>query len=461
MTRDLHMHLPQTIEHLATDALTPYARNSRTHSAQQIEQLAASMLEFGFTNPVLIDEHDTIIAGHGRVMAALQLGLSRVPCIRLAHLTSAQRRAYVIADNKLAEQAGWDAATLARELEDLAAEAFNLELLGFSDEQLDGLLGPAANDKRSDPDVVPPVRAMDVVSVPGDVWLLGQHKVICGSSTDHAVWTRLMGPERADVCWTDPPYNVAYDGVQAGSIMNDDLPDDAFRALLNDAFRAVAGVMKPGAAIYVAHADSEGMPFRSAFVGAGFKLAGCLIWRKNNMVLGRSDYQWQHEPILYGWKKGGAHRWYGGRKQTTLHDWGGVDPVTQLPDGRYQIEVGDRIFTLRGDVEIEELMPSVFFEPKPQSSADHPTMKPVNLIARHLRNNARSGAIVVDGFGGSGSTLIAADRLGMRARLVELDPKFCDVIVRRWQEYSGGTARHESSGESFAQRSRSLETTAG
>jgi len=444
-------HLPDQIEHLPTETLIPYARNSRTHSPEQVDAVASSIREFGFTNPVLIDSNNTIIAGHGRVMAAQKLGLSAVPCIRLAHLSDTQRRAYVIADNKLAEQAGWNLSVLRREVEDLMAESFDLDLLGFDDEELkemmgdSGLNGGAGN---SDPDDAPPL-PKKATSKDGDIWALGLHRVVCGDSTDASNLARLMAGGQADMCWTDPPYNVAYE-TQAGKIANDDLGDSEFKAFLLKLFSAAIAVMKPGGAIYVAHADTEGLNFRSAFAEAGFKLSGCLIWRKESLVLGRSDYQWQHEPILYGWKPGAAHRWFGGRKQTTVTDYASDGSVfRQRVDGKYEISLGDRVLLVDGDVHVEELLPSVFLEAKPKRSEGHPTMKPVALIERMLRNNAKNGNVILDVCGGSGSTLMACETLGMRGRLSELSPAYVDVIVNRWQDFTGKQATLESSGQTF------------
>lgn len=409
-------HLPTDIEHIATDALIPYARNSRTHSPEQVAQLAASIREFGFTNPVLIDEHDTIIAGHGRVMAAQQIGLTHVPCIRLSHLSAAQRRAYVIADNKLAEQAGWDTATLSRELEDLAAESFDLALLGFGEDELRDLLGDTSEHGDggglSDPDETPDPEP-DPVSQPGDVWLLGHHRVMCGDSTQSASVATVMGGGMADLWITDPPYNVGYEGKSKKrlSIENDDMASEQFMQFLVAAFTAARDALKPGGAFYIWHADVEGATFRVAAAAAGLRQRQCLIWKKNVMVLGRQDYQWIHEPCLYGWKDGAAHRWTSDRKQVTVLEF-------------------DR----------------------PMRNAEHPTMKPVALIEYQLCNNSMPGDVVFDGFGGSGTTLIAAEKSGRVARLIELDPRYCDVIVRRWQAYTARDAVHAPSGQTFAQR---------
>lgn len=423
-------------------ALKPYEKNARTHSAEQVEQLTRSMREFGFTNPLLIDEQDRIIAGHGRLQAALSLGMAEVPVIILAGLSEAQRRALILADNKIALNSGWDLKLLSEELADLKLEGYDLTLTGFSLEEIDGMTPVVLDEK--DPDDAPDL-PKEPKTKPGDVYVLGAHRLVCGDSTSMENIDRLMRGELADVCWTDPPYNVAYE-TKAGKIANDDLGDNEFRDFLSGAYGCAFAVLKPGAAIYVAHADTEGLNFRATFRAAGFKLSGCLIWRKDSLVLGRSDYQWQHEPILYGWKPGSRHRWYGGRKLTTVID---LDqdrmPFKRRDDGKYELRIGDSVMVIDGAATIEELVPSVINEPKPKRSDGHPTMKPVALIERMLRNSARPGDIVLDLFGGSGSTLMAAERLGMCARLSELDPGYCDVIVARYEAYTGRKAVLEAS----------------
>lgn len=431
------VRIHDNMESLSVDALVPYARNSRTHSIDQVAQIAASIKEFGFTSPVLVDEEGGIIAGHGRVLAARSLGLSHVPCLRLSGLTEVQKRAYVIADNKLALNAGWDEDLLREELEFLSAENFDLSLTGFNFTEIEDLEPELLETK--DPDAVPEV-PKEPKTQPGDVWVLGQHRLVCGDSTSLSNLDRLMQGGGADMCWTDPPYNLAYE-TKAGKIANDDLSDKEFRQFLVDAFIAAFTALKPGGAIYVAHADTEGLNFRGAFAQAGFKLSGCLVWRKDSLVLGRSDYQWQHEPILYGWKPGKAHRWFGGRKQTTVLDMAMAGTAFKSrPDGKFEIHLGDSVMVVSGDATVEEFLPTVIHEAKPKRSEGHPTMKPVVLVERMLRNNARKGDVVLDLFGGSGSTLMAAERLGMCARLSELDQGYCDVIVKRWEDFTGQKA---------------------
>lgn len=431
----------------SVDSLIPYARNSRTHSPEQVAQIAASIREFGFTNPVLVDADGGIIAGHGRVLAARKLGMAEVPVIELGHLTDAQRRAYVIADNKLALNAGWDAEMLKVELSFLDGQSFDLSLIGFSEDELIDLLAPIGPGEK-DPDETPDPPE-DPVSVPGDVWVLGPHRVVCGDSTSADVHAALLGDERVDLVWTDPPYNVAYEG-RAGKIKNDDMGDGDFFHLLLGAFALAFVACKPGAAIYVAHADTEGFNFRRAFQEAGFKLASCIIWHKDSLVLGRSDYQWIHEPILYGWRPGSKHRWYGGRKNVTVQQLGSQALFEPQPDGSVLVRDGDRVLVIAGEgVQVSEVVPSVIHEPKPKRSDEHPTMKPVALVERLMRHNSRAGDLVLDPFGGSGTTLVAADRMGLSARLIELDPRFVDVIVLRWQKLTGRRAVHAVDGREF------------
>jgi DNA modification methylase len=397
------------IEPIGIATLIPFAKNSRTHSDAQVAQIAASIREFGFTNPVLIDEANGIIAGHGRVMAARKLKLAEVPCIRLVHLTDAQKRAYVIADNKLALNAGWDEAMLKLELADLKALDFDLDLTGFNTDEIDALLAEPGTEGLTDPDDTPEPPTEPVTRL-GDVWICGQHRVMCGSSLEMTAMERLCGDQRVDMLLTDPPYNVAYTGKtkDALTIQNDSMGDNAFRTFLRDAFVTADAMLKPGAVFYVWHADSEGYNFRGACKDAGWQVRQCLIWQKNSMVMGRQDYHWQHEPCLYGWKDGAGHLWASDRKQTTL---------------------------LKFD--------------RPSRSADHPTMKPVALFEYQLLNNTKGGDIVLDLFGGSGTTLIAAEKNGRIARIMELDPKYVDVIVKRWEDFTGQKAVLESTGEPF------------
>lgn len=442
--------------------LLPYARNARTHSEDQIKEIAASMVEFGYTNPVLADSRG-IVAGHGRVLGAgllyaagtaiklpsgelLPVGM--VPVLDCEGWSDTKRKAYILADNKLAMNSGWDLPLLRLELEELKAEGFDLSLTGFGDTELAELFDPVTEENGQDPDEVPAVPEVPH-SVMGDVWLLGPHRVRCGDSTQMSDWDALMQGELADLQFCDPPYNVAYESALAGSIKNDSMGDKAFYDFLLGFYTCSFAVMKKGGAIYVAHADSEGANFRQAFKDAGFKLASCLMWVKNALVMGRGDFHYKHEPILYGWKTGGPHKWWGGRKQTTVQDLGDRSPFEKMPDGRYAVRNGDSVMYVTGDVVVEESPSTIISVAKPKRSALHPTMKPVELIEILIRNNGRAKDIVIDGFGGSGSTLIAAERLGMVARLMEFDEKFVDVICARYYGYTGRLPVHQVTGEEF------------
>lgn len=384
------------------DQLIPYARNARTHSKEQIDQIAASIHEFGFTNPVLIDAEGVIIAGHGRILAARKLGIGMVPIIILGHLDENQRRAYIIADNKLALNAGWDEEMLRVELQALSDVDFTMALTGFNEEELAALIYDGdENQGLTEDDDAPEVSTEPSITQHGDIWLMGAHRLMCGDSTLKEDVARLMDDELADMLLTDPPYNVAYEGKtkDALKIKNDSMVDADFSAFLVDAFAAADSVMKKGAVFYIWHADSEGFNFRGATQKCGWELRQCLIWVKNSIVMGRQDYHWQHEPCLYGWKSGAAHLWASDRKQTTI---------------------------LKFD--------------RPQRNDIHPTMKPVALFEYQLLNNTKGSDIVLDLFGGSGTTIIAAHKTGRMARLMELDPHYCDVIVKRWEEYTGEKA---------------------
>lgn len=399
------------INYVDATAITPYARNSRTHSDEQVAQVAASIKEFGWTNPILVDETGTIIAGHGRLMAAQRLGYTEVPTITLENLTEAQKRAYVIADNKLALNAGWDEEMLAVEIEELLDQGYDTDLLGFEADEIDSLLAMAhkVDDGFTDPDDVPDIPE-EPISVKGDVWLLGKHRVICGDATVLTDIEKLMGGVLADMVLTDPPYNVDYTGKtkDALKIQNDKMSDDTFRQFLVDSFSTADSVMKQGAVFYIWHADSEGYNFRGACHDIDWEVRQCLIWDKDSMVMGRQDYHWKHEPCLYGWKKGASHLWSSDRKQTTILKFN-----------------------------------------RPKRSDVHPTMKPVELMEYQILNNTKGADIVLDLFGGSGSTLIAAEKSGRYAYINELDEKYVDVIVKRWQEFTGQEATHLESGETF------------
>ena len=396
------------------ERLIPYARNARTHSDEQVTQIAASIAEFGFVNPVLAGADGILIAGHARLLAARKLGMTEVPVIVLDHLTEAQRRALVIADNRLALNAGWDEEMLRVELEALREDDFNLELLGFADDEIEALLAepdePIAGN--TDDDAVPEVPET-AVTVPGDVWLLGDHRLLCGDATQMEAMEKVLAGGLADLVWTDPPYNVNYGATMKDklrgkrrAIKNDNL-GDGFGQFLRDACVNMLAVTK--GAIYICMSSSELHTLQKAFREAGGHWSTFVIWAKNTFTMGRSDYQRQYEPILYGWKEGTDHYWCGARDQ--------------------------------GDV---------WFVKKPVVNDLHPTMKPVELVERAIRNSSKSRDTVLDPFGGSGSSLIACEKTGRQARVIELEPKYCDVMVRRFQEFSGREATLEVDGRTYS-----------
>ena len=399
------------VEQWPIEKLVPYAKNSRTHSEEQVAQIASSIREWGFTTAVLVDESGGIIAGHGRVMAARKLGLASLPVMVAKGWSDAQKRAYVVADNKLALNAGWDNELLALELGELGDVGFDLELTGFTDEEIKALMPVEVNEGLTDPDSAPAVQE-NPVTVLGDVWVMGNHRLMCGDSTSTDHLAQLTNGNLVDMWLTDPPYNVAYEGCTKDKlkIKNDEMGDEQFRQFLRDSYTAADTVMKPGAVFYIWHADSEGYNFRGAAKDAGWTVRQCLIWKKSSLVLGRQDYHWQHEPCLYGWKDGAGHLWSADRKQTTILEFD-----------------------------------------KPSRNGEHPTMKPVALFEYQMLNNTKGGDLVLDSFGGSGTTLIAAEKNGRTALLMELDSRYCDVIVKRWQEFTGKQAIHAKTGKPFAE----------
>ena len=397
------------VQYWAIDKLIPYARNSRTHSDEQVAQVAASIAEFGFVNPALVGADGVLIAGHARLAAARKLGMTEVPVIVLDHLTPTQRRALVLADNRLALNAGWDEEMLRVELESLKEEDFDLDLVGFSDEELETLLLDPEETREglTDEDAVPESQE-NVITRPGDVWILGEHRLLCGDATQMADVEKVLAGGLADMVFCDPPYGVNYGATmkdklrgQKRKIANDNLGND-FGPFLRDACVNILAVTK--GAIYICMSSSELHTLHRAFTEAGGHWSTFVIWAKNNFTMGRSDYQRQYEPILYGWKEGTEHYWCGARDQ--------------------------------GDVWLVK---------KPVSNDLHPTMKPVELVERALRNSSKSRDTVLDPFAGSGSTLIACEKAGRQARLIELELKYCDVIVARWQQFTGKQARLEQS----------------
>lgn len=379
-----------------TRELVPYANNARTHSPEQINKIRSSLREFGFINPIIVDRDKGVIAGHGRLLAAQKEGIAEVPCVYADHLTEAQKKAYIIADNRMAEDAGWDEELLRIEIESLQNECFDISLTGFDDAELSALFDLEVEGKEDEFDIDAELEK-PVFSKAGDVWTLGKHRLVCGDSTQEETYKILMDGKKANLVLTDPPYNVDYEGA-AGKIQNDNWnsPEDFYNFLLS-AFSNIEKVMSNDASIYVFHADTEGLNFRRAFADAGFYLSGCCIWKKPGLILGRSPYQWQHEPCLFGWKKKGKHKWYSDRKQTTIWE----------------------------------------FE-KSKRNEEHPTMKPIPLLCYPIMNSSMANnSIVLDAFGGSGSTLIACEQTDRICYMIELEPKFCDVIINRYIEQVG------------------------
>lgn len=387
--------------------LIPYARNARTHSDAQIAQIAASIKEFGFLAPIIVAKDNTILCGHGRFYAAQRLGLTKIPCIKEEYLTEAQKRAYIIADNKLSLNAGWDEELLAVELSDLQSD-FDLSLLGFDEKEVADLFAEQSASEAQDDgyDLTAALEKAAFVEK-GDIWFVGKHRLMCGDATSAEDVSALMDGKKANLVLTDPPYGVSFKSSSGLTIQNDSVKGEDFYNFLLSAFKNIANVCEAGASAYVFHADTEGLNFRRAFVDAGFHLAGCCIWAKDSLVLGRSDYQWQHEPVLYGFLQNGKHKWYSDRKQTTLWNFA-----------------------------------------KPKKNVNHPTSKPLDLLGYPIGNSSKAGDIVLDTFGGSGSTLITCEQLGRTCYTMELDPKYASVILRRYVESKNG-----ESDDVFAYRS--------
>lgn len=372
--------------------LIPYERNPRNNK-NAVDVVANSIKEFGFKNPIIIDKDNVIVAGHTRLLAAKKLKIKEVPCVRADDLTDEQVKAFRIADNSTAQVAEWDFDLLKFEIEDVPEFDFADFGLEFETETEE-----TAEIIEDDYDVEPPAEPTAKL---GDIWQLGRHRLMCGDSTSIEDVEKLMGGQLADMLLTDPPYNVAYEGKTKNhlTIQNDSMDNDRFRQFLRDAFTSADAVMKQGAVFYIWHADSEGYNFRGACFDIGWKVRQCLIWNKNSMVMGRQDYHWKHEPCLYGWKEGASHLWASDRKQTTVID--------------YQ---------------------------RPTKAEIHPTMKPVGLFDYQIKNNTKGGDIVLDLFNGSGTTIMACEQNGRVARCMELDPRYVDACIKRWENFTGEKA---------------------
>lgn len=377
--------------------LIPYANNARTHSPEQIGKLRSSLREFGFVNPVIIDKDFNVIAGHGRLMAAKTEGYETVPCVFVNEMTEAQKKAYILADNRMAMDAGWDEELLRIEIEALQGMDFNVSLTGFDDKELSDLFGDD-NDTDAKDDDYDLTAALEKAAFVerGDIWTVGRHRVMCGDATSADDVAALMDGKKANLILTDPPYGVSFKSSSGLTIQNDSMKDDEFYTFLYNAFSNMVSSLEKGGAAYVFHADTEGLTFRRAFIEAGLHLAGVCIWVKNSLVLGRSDYQWQHEPVLYGFLQNGKHPWYSDRKQTTIWNYD-----------------------------------------KPKRNANHPTSKPLDLLGYPIGNSTQENAIVIDTFGGSGSTLMACEQLNRICYMMELDEKYASVILRRYVDDGG------------------------
>lgn len=380
---------------VSIDKLIPYVNNARTHSPEQINKLMASLREFGFINPVIIDKAFNIIAGHGRVLAARAEGIQEIPCVLVDYLTEAQKKAYILADNRMAMDAGWDEELLKVELESLEGEAFDLSLTGFDEKELADLFKEDSEIQDDDYDLTAALEKASFVEK-GDRWIVGRHVLYCGDATNEEDVNKLMEDKKANLILTDPPYGVSFCSSAGLKIQNDSLKNEDFYNFLLKAFKNMVTHVEAGASAYIFHADTEGLNFRTAFVDAGFHLAGCCIWKKDSLVLGRSDYQWQHEPVLYGFLKNGKHNWYSDRKQTTIWEFA-----------------------------------------KPKRSENHPTSKPLDLLSYPIKNSSQENAIVIDTFGGSGSTLMACELTNRICYTMELDEKYASVILRRYVENGG------------------------
>ena len=389
------MQTTTKMELVDIDKLIPYVNNARTHSPEQINKLRASLREFGFINPVIVDDKFNIVAGHGRVMAAQAEGIKEIPCVYVDYLTEAQKKAYILADNRMAMDAGWDEEMLRVELEALQDMAFDLSMTGFDDKELADLFKTEEEVEDDNFDLDAALEKAAFVKK-GDIWTVGRHRLMCGDATSAEDVTKLMDGKKANIIVTDPPYGVSFKSSDGLSIQNDSLKGDEFYQFLLQAFKNMADNLTKGGAAYVFHADTEGLNFRKAFIDAGFHLAGCCIWVKNSLVLGRSDYQWQHEPVLYGFLQNGNHPWYSDRKQTTIWNFD-----------------------------------------KPKRNKNHPTSKPLDLLGYPIQNSSQANGIVIDTFGGSGSTMMACEQTNRICYMMELDEKYASVILRRYVEDGG------------------------
>ena len=394
---EVEMKTTTDMQLVTVEKLVPYVNNARTHSPEQLTKLRSSLREFGFVNPVIIDRDFNVIAGHGRIMAAKEEGITEVPCVFVDYLTEAQKKAYILADNRMALDAGWDEELLRIEIESLQGADFDVSFTGFGEDEIANLFaGDGEKDVKDDDFDLSAALEKAAFVERGDIWTVGRHRLMCGDATSAEDVAALMDGKKANLIVTDPPYGVSFKSSGGLTIQNDSMKGDEFYTFLHNSFSCMVEHLESGGAAYVFHADTEGLNFRKAFVDAGFHLAGVCIWVKNSLVLGRSDYQWQHEPVLYGFLKNGKHPWYSDRKQTTIWNYD-----------------------------------------KPKRNKNHPTSKPLDLLGYPICNSSQENAIVLDTFGGSGSTMMACEQTNRICHMMELDEKYASVILRRYVEDTG------------------------
>ena len=428
------------IENIPVGNIVPYDKNPRKND-DAVRIVKRSIKEFGFQQPLVLDENNEIIVGHTRFSAAVKLGLTEVPCIVATNLTTEQIKAYRIMDNKSSEFSKWNTDLLTEEIIDLLETDYDLSMTGFTAKELQEMdinidLEDLAQQGLTDEDDIPEVQEKHINNV-GDVWILGEHRLMCGDATDKSHVDKLMDGKRADMVFTDPPYNVAVEQM-AGTIMNDDMDRDDFKEFLAKSYKQYYENLKLGGVIYVAHSEAERAAFTKEMEDAGFKFAQNLIWNKQHAVISRQDYNWKHEPILYGWKEGAGHYYCEDFTQTT---------VIEDPQQYERMEKEELLEVIRKLT--ENFTATVIDFDKPSKSELHPTMKPVGLVQRLIQNSSKQDWIVLDLFGGAGSTLIASVKAKRKCYMMELDPKFADVIIRRWQEFTGKEAIYEKTGVSF------------
>lgn len=434
------------IESWTTDRLTPYGNNPRKND-HAVDRMVTAIREFGFRIPLVAKSNGELIDGHLRLKAAIAMGMDSVPVIIADDLSVEQVKAFRLMVNRSATWATWDENLLALEISSLLESQYDLLLTGFDQSELDALLKESLATEK-DPNALPEVTESPVVQF-GELWILENHRVLCGDSLKKEHVDYLLNGKQADMIWSDPPYNVDYEG-KAGKIKNDKMSATAFTHFLDATFKQMSAVLIPGGAIYISHAEvGEGLAFRQAFKRADFYFSSCLIWNKGQAVLSRADYHWQHEPILYGWKKGAAHKWHGNRKQKSILEYQHAS-ITQQQDNTWALLIDGKLYKLSGEnITLEEMPTTIIDVPKPNKSELHPTTKPVELIERCVSNSSRSGDLVLDLFGGSGSTLMACENLGRSCCSMELDPRFAQVEIVRWQNFTGKQAMRESDGKLF------------